>query len=498
MSLAAALAALSLAAASSSLDEARAAFAAADYARAERLALQAAVPPDPGAALYLAGLSRFRLGRPAEALAAIDRAGDAADAPAAWHFNRAACLYALERFGEAEAEFLAAARDPTFQTLALVQAGFSALDAGATSRAREHAARARAGAGPRLGELVDDLDAALAGPPAGTAAARDPSPPPPPRRWEAGASLELGWDDDALQAGLGSPERGAGSARVGSPVALASGWGALRLPAGAATAEVAYAFSQLAYQAASAQDRSVQLHELSLALRGAPRPGLHLEAAGTGGLALAGLSDLRSLQSWGGLQGAAALEHGNRASTHLDLGVAWKRGWNEFGYLGGSRLEAGLWEELRRGAARLRGGYRLRLERIGELRTTTGEAGGMGPCHEGCSELQPLAYQGHLAWLAGRWGPLDWLRLDAGLGWEWRRALSDWRLVAQPPDGAPFEVRRGRATEQRWSSSATATARLSPRLSLSLHHEWLGGRPGAAAAAGWDKQVVLVGAAWSW
>jgi tetratricopeptide (TPR) repeat protein len=492
MNVAAALAALAVAASSGSLDEARAAFAAADYARAERLALAAAVPPDSRAALYLAGLSRFRLGRPAEALAAIDQAGDGADAPAAWHFNRGACLYALGRLPEAESEFLAAAPDPSFATLALVQAGFAALDAGAPDRARTLAARARASATGRLAELVDELDAALAGPPPGPAAA-------PPRRWEAAAEVDLGWDDDALQAGLGAPERGAGVARIGSALALVNGWGALRLPVGPATAELAYAFNQLAYQAAAARDRSVQQHDLALALRGAPRAGLHLEAAAVGGTALAGLSQLRSLQSWVGLQGSASLEHGSLAATHLDAGATWKRGWNEFDYLGGRRLEAGVWEELRGEAWRLRAGYRARLERIGDVTTALADVHDAELCQHGCPAalVQPLAYQGHLLWVAARGSPLAWLRLDGGLGWEWRRDLDDQRTVVSPDAGSPYLVDRARRLERRWSSSATATVRLTPGLSLSLHHEWLGGRPqltgGGPQPPAWNKQVVLLG-----
>jgi len=61
--------------------------------------LTAAHPPRAGAALYLAGLPRFRSGKPAEALEAIEAAGGQEDRPAAalWHYNRGACLYELGR-----------------------------------------------------------------------------------------------------------------------------------------------------------------------------------------------------------------------------------------------------------------------------------------------------------------------------------------------------------------------------------------------------------------
>ncbi len=83
------------------LEQARSAFADAEYDRAETLALEAARPPRAGAALYLTGLARFRSGRPAEALEALDQAGASEDAPAPaeWHYNRGACLYELGRHG---------------------------------------------------------------------------------------------------------------------------------------------------------------------------------------------------------------------------------------------------------------------------------------------------------------------------------------------------------------------------------------------------------------
>ena len=141
------------------LAEAKQAFAEGQYAEAERLALQAAQPPQEGTALYLVGLARFRAGRPAEALEALDAAGRAEDAPerAPWSFNRGACLYELGRFEEAEQAFLEAAADESLSRVAWVNAGFAALDAGSPERAAQWAARAKAGAAERELTLVEDL-----------------------------------------------------------------------------------------------------------------------------------------------------------------------------------------------------------------------------------------------------------------------------------------------------------------------------------------------------
>jgi len=147
------------------LESAQQAFAEARYEAAEKLALSAVRPPKSGAALYLAGLARFRAGKPAEALEVLDAAGRAEDAPAlpAWNFNRGACLYALSRFGEAEQAFLAATSDESLARVAWANAGFAALDAGFPERAAQWASKARPGASARELALVEELLSQLAG-----------------------------------------------------------------------------------------------------------------------------------------------------------------------------------------------------------------------------------------------------------------------------------------------------------------------------------------------
>jgi len=146
------------------LAEAKQAFSEGQYAQAEQLALQAAQPPQQGTALYLVGLARFRAGRPAEALEALDAAGGAEDAPerAGWSFNRGACLYALERFAEAEQAFLEATADESLARVAWVNAGYAALDAGSPERAAQWAERASPGASEREAVLVEELRSLVA------------------------------------------------------------------------------------------------------------------------------------------------------------------------------------------------------------------------------------------------------------------------------------------------------------------------------------------------
>lgn len=159
------LAALAVPAAPAPLEQAQEAFGRQDYPAAETLALAAAQPPQAGAALYLVGLARFRTGRFEEALEALQAAGAATDPPARalWHYNLGACLTALGRPLEAEAESLdAASFDASIAGLALVNAAWAALDGGSPERARVWAARARERSSAEVDALLAELDARLA------------------------------------------------------------------------------------------------------------------------------------------------------------------------------------------------------------------------------------------------------------------------------------------------------------------------------------------------
>ncbi|WP_434299192.1 tetratricopeptide repeat protein [Corallococcus exiguus] len=140
------------------LEDARESFAAGRYVEAEQQALQA---PPSGASLYLVGLARFRLSRPAEALEALEAAGHASDAPEpdAWNFNRGACLYALGRFAEAEEAFARVREGAPLARVAWINAGFAAFDAGAPDRAAQWAERASPGASTAEALQVEELRA---------------------------------------------------------------------------------------------------------------------------------------------------------------------------------------------------------------------------------------------------------------------------------------------------------------------------------------------------
>ena len=148
--------------------DARAALRADDPEGARVLAEQAvqAAPDDADARIVL-GLALYALEQPAQALAAFDAAlaRSGAAPPAALLSNRGACLSALGRHGEAERAYLAAAQraQTPLDALAMLNAGFAALDAGALSRAAQHLARARVlDPSHALGEELADLQHELA------------------------------------------------------------------------------------------------------------------------------------------------------------------------------------------------------------------------------------------------------------------------------------------------------------------------------------------------
>lgn len=509
MIIAQALALLLATATSGALDEARRAFAAGDYVSAERLALDAAAPGAPGAdqARYLAGLARFRQGRPADALAALDAAEAGADSPAAWRFNRAACLYELGRHAEAEAAFLEAAEDPAFAPLALVDAGFAALDGGDAGRARALASRARAAADAATLPLVEELERALE--PGAPPAAPDPAPAPGgDRTWSLTARVEAGFDDDALRAGAGAVERPGTVARVGSP--LAAAWIAAegRIPLGAATLAAGYALAQAAYLAEAAEDYSSQLHDLQLALRLQPAGALRVELALVGQYALAGLDRLRGLQAAGGARLAGALEATASQTARAEVSLVAKEGiGREFASLDGSRLEAAASHEVRWPGLSLRGGYRFQLERIGVAVTPAPPP----PMGGSAADVERLSYAGHTGWLAARLDPGPWLRLEALAGVEGRWALEDLHTVITALDGSQVAAGARRRRDLRGFGSESLGLRLAPWLWLTARHDWLasetrlepvtlgmGGGARGAAAIRWDKHVLTGGLSAEW
>lgn len=261
-------------AATDPLTSAREAFALGDYAQAEQLAQEAAHPPHLGAALYLVGLSRFRSGRHAEALEALDAAGQAEDAPepALWNFNRGACLYALGRFEEAEQAFANAAEDATLARVAWVNAGFAALDAGSPDRAETWADRAAPGAAENEAVQVKELRALIAG-------ARGLAVNPTDEAYRQGlTAFDAGHFDEARTHFLRAAELDPKSGRA-RLMAGASAWrtGARAL----ARADIVAALS-LSLDEADRHTAHQYLDRLSFGLR-ASGPGLRLSAGAAGG-----------------------------------------------------------------------------------------------------------------------------------------------------------------------------------------------------------------------
>jgi hypothetical protein len=524
MMLATALALLVASASADPLGEARAAFASGDYARAEALALQAD-GVDRAPARYLAGLARFRQGRFAEALEALDAAAAGADSPAAWRFNRAACLSALGRHAEAEAAYLEAARDPSYAPLALTEAGWAALAAGASGRARDHAARARAVAAGDAVALVtaleQELSAEAGGPGSQALDVATAAPPAPAVSWEGGVRLDGGWDGDALQTASSWLERpGAAIATAPSAFAAVAAWAVGRGALGGGTLEGGYAFGQLAYLATEAEDRSVQTHDLAFAFRASPRPGLQLEAGLAGQLALAGLQDLRGMQLAGGAWTGARQQAGSHAALLAELVWTAKRGLSdEFEYLGGTTLLASLGAEGSWEAVTVRAGYRYQLEQIGELTAPMPPALVTQRCPPGrtCTggvEVQPVSFTGHAGWGWVQVRPTRWLRFDLEGVLQRRDYLHDaYGELTILGLGAVVINSRSR-DDWRWATGAAATATLAPGLSVTLRHAWQGGEytltpQGLRAGGGpmmaaapevgrWDKQVLQVGLTCAW
>ncbi|MBK9518499.1 MAG: hypothetical protein IPO09_14340 [Anaeromyxobacter sp.] len=442
------------------LAPAREAFARLDHEAAATLALAEARPPRQGAALDLAGLARFRAGRSAEALAAFDAAGRAEDAPprGRWQYNRGACLYDLGRAAEAEQAFLEAATlDEALAPAALANAGFAALDAGSPSRARAllQGLRSLPGLSEPVRRLAEELDAALpaasplpsqpvvvgvvgvVGAPAvaGDGSAPPPLPAPEPLRAPTLSLLAgVGYDSNVLQSGLGTAPEGApiASGRVqGATLSLAGAAQRRWTPAPGTTLWLGYGLDQLAYPSATAEDYSLQQHQLTVGVErqlGAWRLALWAD----GYAAFTGLSSFRGLQAGGGLGGSASRAWSAASSTRLDIGWGGRLALSgEFEHLDGDRLDLALGQAHQLGPLLLGASLRWRRERLGVLEQATQQN---LPCPVGhtCSQRYEIPYGSDGLQLAAsaqlelgdRLWPgqaKDRLALGLLLGWEGRR-----------------------------------------------------------------------------
>ena len=545
--------------AAAALDQAQAAFSQGDWAQAEAAALAVAQPPQAGAALNLAGLARFRAGKPAEALEALEAAGRAEDAPPAapWHYNKAACLYQLERYAEAEAEYLQAASDASLAPLALVDAGYAALDGGSPERARalgaaaadlaadlesqldQRAAKAyrsglaaydegryqqaremflrASGLDPAFGrsrimaaasswwlgrriEARDELSRALSGhlEEADARAARDYldalSPGLPARGSGLRGSLRLSAGFDS------DPVQSGLSQPEDLPGTTAGGGSALS----SAQADLAWrfragekVFAELAYG----------FDQVAYVAPSAADRSLQLHSLS--------LSVEMAVRDW--------LRVGTSASGEMDFtGLGHFRGLQ-------SSLRGGLWAAVDEGdlfSTRVDAGVARKYGIGNEFSYLTGtrtdvsaaeqlalgpvalDAGyafrldDIGTLAQRPGEVAPYGYSSHTFWIGAR-GGLGALSLEAAAGSEWRSYL------AYAP-GPPGPEQAG-PSDHRWFASAAVGWRLTRGLAISLRYDLLSSRPeddreflcapGEACGtprASYDKHVVTLGTSISW
>ncbi len=378
------------------LERAREAFARGEYPAAEQLALEAARPPTQGAALYLAGLARFRAGKVEQALAALDAAAAAPDAPepAPLQFNRAACLYQLEKFPEAAAAFEAAAADPSLAPVALANAGFAALDGGDPQRALLLARKARATASGSALALVEDLEAQLQATAPPTSAAGDGD-----EDYRDGlAAYDAGRYADARAAFLRAAERAPSAGRN-------------RVMAGAAAlkeGDRAFARAQLRQSLSlelSEREQEIALDYLDLltpGLRGGGRGGAVYASVGSGfdtNVLQLG-AEARELLRPSGLSGSgsavlsASLALAYRARTGRSLFAEIAYSGEQRAYLNPQVADYSLQQHAISGALELfaADGLRLGLSGSGEVVFT------------GLSTFRGL----QVSAAAGAWGALDW------------------------------------------------------------------------------------------
>ncbi|MFO0585815.1 MAG: hypothetical protein U0229_26325 [Anaeromyxobacter sp.] len=249
----------------------------------------------------------------------------------------------------------------------------------------------------------------------------------------------------------------AATSRTASPYAqaeLALGWGGtvkgLRLDAG-------YDLVQLAYGAQAARDYSVQQHAGLLALTVRPPGPLTLGIAAEGQLSFTGLSDFRGLLAAGGLRGWATLAEGRRTATRLELAADRRRGLDGFGYLGGRRLEAGLSQELAVDRVTLRGGYRLRLDDLGDDVASAQPPRGPQCEMMGCTAetIARFGHLGQLGWASAKVTLAPRLTLELSAGVERRVYRGDDRFLVTVTGGAPFEAYAQRRKDWRVTAGAS-------------------------------------------
>jgi tetratricopeptide (TPR) repeat protein len=410
--------------------------------------------------------------------------------------------YDAGRFEEARQRFRRAAELDPSDGRSLIMSGASAFHLGARREARSDLERAL-----RLPLAAADAQAArdyLAAASHGLAGRQS---------WEGTLRLGAGFDNDPLQTGWFEQNEFPrfAATQAASPIATASLGLAWHPPSrGNVFSEVAYAFDELAYLAVAARDRSLQQHELALAVELAASDDLRLGGSLTGQLAFTGISGFRGLQAAAGTGAWAALDEGERASTRVDLAWTPKTGLaSEFSYLTGSRLDAAITQQFRIGALAFDLGYRFRADLIGTSVQPVQAAPSTVPCSGGCA-VDPLSYVGNAIWVTTRASAAQWPgSLELTSGFESRDYLDDSYLLTAG-DGITNLRRRH---DQRWFGGIAASVRLTGALSLTMRYDLVlnrsntSGRDSSGRGPGeafdtddrsYDRHVLLLRTDWSW
>jgi tetratricopeptide (TPR) repeat protein len=475
-----------------------------DYGRALSLAnAWLAQRPSDREGHVVAGLATFRQGDYAAALEHFDVAiaGGVTSASLALGFNRGSCLYSLGRMEEAERAFLATAaargaaeEDVQLAVVALLNAGFAALELGALERARLHLTqlqaldteRAFAAHAAELAAEIEVHAAADASPvPRGSgnepmttaataAAARNQATEPDGAVGLSrigpgfGASLTLGggYDGNATQSDLrvsgllAAAQEGGAFGRMQGVVLHGHAWTDQLFML------VQYDVEQLAYAPSELDAYAAQEHALELALEGRTGGGVRLGGALRGRVAWSGLRDMQLFDAGAGGELNASVTYAQRLQTALFAAAMRDEVVLEgLEFLTSTRLEVGLVQRYRSSSFHAAMSARYVDDGSGTHRVETEPSLACVRCS--ATYVVPFGYRGASLSVVGSQRIARWLR--AAL-----RADVQWRFYRHPSyieEMRPLVITRSNSASERmlrWGVGTEWIADLSDALSLEL------------------------------
>jgi hypothetical protein len=253
------------------------------------------------------------------------------------------------------------------------------------------------------------------------------------------------------------------------------------------------------WASARAQEFNLEEHALSAMFEYEPQPGVRMSALVAGDFAFTG-------QRKGGFFGSSRNDKFMTALTGPTLVVArdwsdrwttsvqleWRHGWgfNEFGYLGGDRLAASVWQTGRLGPLLLNGGVRLRRLWLGSALTAVALAQSPPPaglCPGACFQeaTEPFGYLGEEVRVAATFAATERLQLDLGVSAE-HRGGGDVFVTVVPDGAAPVAFDRRQRSDVRFGLRATATFNPLDHISLWATYDLLLDRSSLDPAAADD------------